>query len=222
MMPAAPFFCPRKHPRRDGRRPIRERSDCSCFRARGRWRGTLPAIPVVPRAGPTPAREGKSSWLAEARSARAGQARDDARRSLVLPRRGTCRSGYGDPLAGIARRAEIRHERWRGRASSPAGLRKRRDAGHPAGSPRVGRGVPCRHGVGAPGPSPARPFGDQTKCWPPLMVSVEPLTKPASSLARYSTACAISSASPRRPVGIVEMILLRISSATAITISVAM
>ncbi len=75
--------------------------------------------------------------------------------------------------------------------------------------------------AGAPARARA-PAGDHTKCWPPLMVSVEPFTNPASSLARYSTAWAISSASPRRPVGMVEMILLRISSGTAITISVAM
>lgn len=102
------------------------------------------------------------------------------------------------------------------------GPRSARRTSGPAGASPSKAGNRCRTRMRARRPEPCAPAGDQTKCWPPLMVSVEPFTKPASSLARYSTAWAISLASPRRPVGMVEMILLRISSGTAITISVAM
>ena len=41
---------------------------------------------------------------------------------------------------------------------------------------------------------------------PPSGVSVEPVTKLASSLARYSAAAAISAGFPMRPIGCVELI----------------
>jgi hypothetical protein len=138
------------------------------------------------------------------------RARDNGRRrARRVGRTGAARDGRRQAGPG-ARSAVV----GLGRAE----CRKERS---PDGEMRVRRGGAARPQGGRAG-SIRRARGDQTKCWPPLMVSVEPFTKPASSLARYSTAWAISSASPRRPVGIVEMILLRMSSATAITISVAM
>lgn len=60
-----------------------------------------------------------------------------------------------------------------------------------------------------------------TKYCPPLAVNVEPVIKPASSEARNTTQRAISSGSPRRPIGMVGRILFsRTSFATACTISV--
>jgi hypothetical protein len=58
---------------------------------------------------------------------------------------------------------------------------------------------------------------------PPFADSVEPVMKPASSEARNTTQRAISSGSPRRPVGISgRMFFSSTSFGTAITISVAM
>ncbi|SEP34340.1 hypothetical protein SAMN04487843_1122 [Methylobacterium sp. ap11] len=72
-------------------------------------------------------------------------------------------------------------------------------------------------------PHPGCPASRQAKYWPPLMVSVEPVMKPACSPARNSTARAISSASPRRPTGMCGRILaFSTSSGIAFTISVPM
>ena len=62
----------------------------------------------------------------------------------------------------------------------------------------------------------------QAKYWPPLAVMVEPVMKPASSDARKTTQRAISSGSPRRPIGICGMMRsLSTFSSIALTISVA-
>ena len=59
--------------------------------------------------------------------------------------------------------------------------------------------------------------------WPPFAESVEPVMKPASSLARNTTQRATSSGSPRRPAGISGRIFdFSTSSGTARTISVPM
>ena len=61
----------------------------------------------------------------------------------------------------------------------------------------------------------------QAMYWPPLADRVEPVMKPASSLARKATQRAISSGSPRRPTGICGRIFaFSTSSGTALTISV--
>jgi hypothetical protein len=62
----------------------------------------------------------------------------------------------------------------------------------------------------------------QTIYCPPLADSVEPVMKPAPSLARNTTQRATSCGSPSRPVGICGMMVFsRTSLGTAITISVA-
>src|SRR3954454_25038197 len=60
----------------------------------------------------------------------------------------------------------------------------------------------------------------QYMCCPPLIDSVEPVTKPAFSSTRKATPRAISSALPRRPTGIRATILPSTSSGTAATMSV--
>src|SRR6185437_2623564 len=61
------------------------------------------------------------------------------------------------------------------------------------------------------------------KYCPPLAVSVEPVISPASSEARNTTQRAISSGSPRRPIGISGRIdFSKTSFGTACTISVLM
>jgi len=63
----------------------------------------------------------------------------------------------------------------------------------------------------------------QNMCWPPLMLIFAPVTKPASSLARYATSPAISSGFPNRPIGICGMIFESSTSlGIAITILVPM
>jgi len=57
-------------------------------------------------------------------------------------------------------------------------------------------------------------------CWPPLIDSVEPVTKSASSEVKNPTPRAMSSGLPSRPVGILATILCRTSSGMARTISV--
>src|SRR6185369_11437328 len=57
----------------------------------------------------------------------------------------------------------------------------------------------------------------QYMCWPPLIDSVEPVTKPAFSSTRKATPRAISSALPSRPTGIRATILPRTSGGTAAT-----
>jgi hypothetical protein len=62
-----------------------------------------------------------------------------------------------------------------------------------------------------------------TKYWPPLALSVEPVMRPASSLARNTTQRATSSGSPSRPIGICgRMFFSSTSFGTACTISVLM
>ncbi len=64
-------------------------------------------------------------------------------------------------------------------------------------------------------------FRPHTMYCPPLMLSVEPVMAPASSAARKTTARAISSGSPSRPVGISGRIdFYSTSFGTACTISV--
>src|SRR5215472_10529954 len=62
----------------------------------------------------------------------------------------------------------------------------------------------------------ARPRGlcyaAQYICWPPLIDSVEPVTKVAVSETRNSTPRAISSAWPRRPIGMRATIFFSTSS----------
>src|SRR5258708_96242 len=60
----------------------------------------------------------------------------------------------------------------------------------------------------------------QYMCWPPLMKSVEPVTKPASSGSRNITPGAISSALPSRPTGILAAIFSSTLAGTAATMSV--
>src|SRR5689334_638261 len=60
----------------------------------------------------------------------------------------------------------------------------------------------------------------QYMCWPPLIDSVEPVMKPASSATRNSTPRAISSALPRRPTGILATIFSSTGAGTAETMSV--
>ena len=57
-------------------------------------------------------------------------------------------------------------------------------------------------------------------CWPPLIDSVEPVTKPAFSSTRKATPRAISSALPSRLTGILATILPSTSGGTAATMSV--
>ena len=64
---------------------------------------------------------------------------------------------------------------------------------------------------------------DQAKYCPPFADSVEPVISPASSEARNTTQRAISSGSPRRPIGISgRMFFSSTSFGTACTISVLM
>ncbi len=64
---------------------------------------------------------------------------------------------------------------------------------------------------------------DYAKYCPPLAESVEPVIRPASSEARNTTQRAISSGSPRRPIGICgRMFFSSTSFGTACTISVLM
>jgi hypothetical protein len=64
-------------------------------------------------------------------------------------------------------------------------------------------------------------FGNYTIYCPPLIDSVEPVMAPASSEARKTTARAISSGSPKRPIGISgRMDFSSTSFGTACTISV--
>src|SRR6266702_6491221 len=58
----------------------------------------------------------------------------------------------------------------------------------------------------------------QYMCWPPLIDSVEPVMKPASSATRKSTPRAISSASPSRPTGMRATIFSSTFGGTARTI----
>ncbi len=57
-------------------------------------------------------------------------------------------------------------------------------------------------------------------CWPPLIDSVEPVMKPASSAIRNTTPRAISSALPSRPTGILATIFSSTAAGTAETMSV--
>src|SRR5205814_2379276 len=57
-------------------------------------------------------------------------------------------------------------------------------------------------------------------CWPPLIDSVEPVMKPASSAIRNKTPRAISSALPSRPTGILATIFSSTGAGTADTMSV--
>jgi hypothetical protein len=60
----------------------------------------------------------------------------------------------------------------------------------------------------------------QYMCWPPLIDSVEPVMKPASSAIRNITPRAISSALPSRPTGILATIFSSTLAGTAATMSV--
>ena len=60
----------------------------------------------------------------------------------------------------------------------------------------------CGLGGGARRMDPALPAAHQTMNCPPLAERVEPVISPASSAARNTTQRAISSGSPRRPIGI--------------------
>src|ERR671912_358753 len=60
----------------------------------------------------------------------------------------------------------------------------------------------------------------QYMCWPPLIDSVEPVMKPASSATRNITPRAISSALPSRPTGILATIFSSTLAGTAATMSV--
>ena len=60
----------------------------------------------------------------------------------------------------------------------------------------------------------------QYMCWPPLIDSVEPVMKPASSAIRNITPRAISSALPSRPTGILATIFSSTLAGTAETMSV--
>src|SRR5687768_658395 len=62
----------------------------------------------------------------------------------------------------------------------------------------------------------------QYMCWPPLIDSVEPVMKPASSAIRNITPRAISSARPKRPTGIFATIFSSTCGGTARTMSVSM
>ncbi len=109
------------------------------------------------------------------------------------------------------------------RATPTAAARDRRKRMWPCGT---GSAVP-RVFSGPAGPGsregPARPSTGrcQEKNWPPFALIVEPVTKPASSEARKTTARAISEASPSRPTGIWAMMASRTFSGTAMTMSVA-
>ena len=60
----------------------------------------------------------------------------------------------------------------------------------------------------------------QIMYWPPFALSVEPVMKPASSLARNTTMRAISAGWPSRPTGICARIRAIASFGTAATMSV--
>lgn len=60
----------------------------------------------------------------------------------------------------------------------------------------------------------------QYMCWPPLIDSVLPVTKPPSSLQKKATPRAISCAWPRRPTGIFATIFSSTAGGTAATMSV--
>ena len=118
-------------------------------------------------------------------------------------------------------------ERTRGRTTLPGTVGRR-------WAPCLGRAEPPLIGPSPGSPdlpesrmARATPDGRQQGLYimycPPLIDSVEPVMKPASSPARYTTARAISSGSPRRPTGMSGRILdLSTSSGTACTISVEM
>ncbi len=89
---------------------------------------------------------------------------------------------------------------------------------------RLGRrrhGVPTLDPCGE-GSALYRAASCQAKYWPPLAVSVEPVIRPASSDAKNTTQRAISSGSPRRPMGICgKMFFCSTSCDIAFTMSVA-
>ncbi len=66
----------------------------------------------------------------------------------------------------------------------------------------------------------ARSSGRQYMCCPPLIESVDPVMKSASSPVRNATPREMSSAWPNRPIGMRAMILVSTSGGTARTISV--
>src|SRR5690606_14208212 len=139
-----------------------------------------------------------------------------------------CSTGCKEPARATPCGSCRRHPAMRVRGCG-GGAAERRGGG--AAGRRVGVGgrrVKTRPTGSAclPGPplqarSPA-PLPHQPMYWPPFADRFAPVIQLASSGMKKLTAYAISSGSPRRPVGIWATILARTSSGTAITMSVPM